>query len=461
MPFGASMTIFLKTVRFKALISVAIGLTLALSNTVMGQTNSVSPLSINGFGETSFGVTPNYLAMGGTGIANVDRFSINMLNPAGYMNMDFATLEMSGAHRSFRHRITDEDIDQANFNTYFDFFGFGFKFNDYFAGSFSVSPMAAKGYSISVADSSDDFGVFEYRSIGTGGYDRFNFGLASQPLKWLSVGVNAKYIFGEIDESNKTIIANPDFLSVSNSKQTGISDFTFDFGTQMKFNWGEYRFTAGGVYALGQELNARQITSQYTFINSGIVETPVDTLFYNLSEQGKAVLPSSYGVGIGLSRSRANASISAWDVLVDYRVTQWEEYRSFIPNDGVRAGSNMFYSERINFGAAIVPAYAFSSMGKSRNYFALARYRIGAFQETGQYQWDGVGYTSREVTAGISFPVIYRSLAPGEQKASFLNISIGRGQRWDGNSANLREEYWNFNLGVTLNDKWFQKFRYR
>ncbi len=64
----------------------------------------------------------------------------------------------------------------------------------------------------------------------------------------------------------------------------------------MKFNWGEYRFTAGGVYALGQELNARQITSQYTFINSGIVETPVDTLFYNLSEQGKAVLPSSYGV---------------------------------------------------------------------------------------------------------------------------------------------------------------------
>ena len=95
--------------------------------------------------------------------------------------------------------------------------------------------------------------MFEYRSIGTGGYDRFNFGLASQPLKWLSVGVNAKYIFGEIDESNKTIIANPDFLSVSNSKQTGISDFTFDFGTQMKFNWGEYRFTAGGVYALGQD----------------------------------------------------------------------------------------------------------------------------------------------------------------------------------------------------------------
>ena len=76
---------------------------------------------------------------------------------------------------------------------------------------FLYHPWLQRGYNISVADSSDDFGVFEYRSIGTGGYDRFNFGLASQPLKWLSVGVNAKYIFGEIDESNKTIIADPRF----------------------------------------------------------------------------------------------------------------------------------------------------------------------------------------------------------------------------------------------------------
>ena len=141
MLFGVFMTILLKTARFKASIYITFGLTFGLSASLLGQTNSVSPLSIIGFGETSFGVTPNYLAMGGTGIANVDRFSINMFNPAGYMNLDFVTLEMSGAHRSFRHRITDEDIDQVNFNTYFDFFGFGFKFNSYFAGSFAITPI--------------------------------------------------------------------------------------------------------------------------------------------------------------------------------------------------------------------------------------------------------------------------------------------------------------------------------
>ena len=92
------------------------------------QTNSVSPLSINGIGETSFGITPTYLGLGGTGIAYSDRYTINMMNPAGYMNMEYATLEMSGAHRTFRHTISADSVDQANYNTYFDYFGFGFKF---------------------------------------------------------------------------------------------------------------------------------------------------------------------------------------------------------------------------------------------------------------------------------------------------------------------------------------------
>ena len=73
-----------KTVRFNALLSAAFfALTLVVPGSVAAQTNSVSPLSINGFGETSFGVTPNYPSpWAGRGIANVDRFSINMLNPA-------------------------------------------------------------------------------------------------------------------------------------------------------------------------------------------------------------------------------------------------------------------------------------------------------------------------------------------------------------------------------------------
>lgn len=235
MPYSALMNIFkVNQLNKSAFTLVLASMLLLFGSDASAQTNSVSPLSINGLGETSFGITPAYLGMGGTGIGYADRYTINVFNPAGYANLEYSTLEMSGAHRTFRHRIISDSLDQDNYNTYFDYFGFGFKFADWIGGAFSLSPYAAKGYNVSVADSSDDFGIYEYRSIGSGGFDQFTFGLALQPLPWFSIGGNARYIFGEMETSNKTILADNRFLSVSKTNKTGISDLTFDIGTQLQ-----------------------------------------------------------------------------------------------------------------------------------------------------------------------------------------------------------------------------------
>ena len=55
----------LKSLLFFSALVVFLGNT----HNAFAQTNSVSPLSINGIGETSFGITPTYLGLGGTGIA--------------------------------------------------------------------------------------------------------------------------------------------------------------------------------------------------------------------------------------------------------------------------------------------------------------------------------------------------------------------------------------------------------
>jgi len=428
---------------------------------LQAQTNSVSPLSIQGIGETTFGIGPSYLGMGATGIGYVDRFTINVLNPAGYTNMEYSTLEMSGAHRSFRHQIMSEGLDQTNFNTYFDFFGFGFKFADWIGGALTLSPYAAKGYNVSVADTSDDFGLYEYRSLGEGGYDQMTVGLAVEPFKWLSIGGNAKYIFGEEVTSNKTIIADSRFLSVSKTTKTGISDFTFDGGIQLQGDVKNYHLVAGAVYGLGGNMNARQITTQYSFINSGIVETPVDTLYYKLTAGGTMVLPTFTGFGIGISKKVQDVPVNAWDFVADYRITNWHEYRGFAPTGEVAPQTQFTSSERASAGLVFVPAYVVPQWSRATNLLAISRYRLGISREIGQFHWDAQSYVTREVNFGMNLPLIYRSLAPGEQKASFLNLSMGLGQRWDGVDTHLKEEYWNINLGITLNDKWFQKFRYR
>ncbi len=128
----------IKAIRRLHLVLSALALIMAFS--AKAQVNSVSPLSINGIGETGFGLTPVYTGMANTGIAYVDRFTINTLNPAALTNMYFSTLQMGGRHRVLQHELVATGENQYNYNTHFDYFGFGFKMNDWSALSVSLSP---------------------------------------------------------------------------------------------------------------------------------------------------------------------------------------------------------------------------------------------------------------------------------------------------------------------------------
>ena len=80
---------------------------------------------------------------------------------------------------------------------------------------------------------------------------------------------------------------------------------------------------------------------------------------------------------------------------------------------------------------AIVPTLCFKNKS-GRNYLTMIRYRFGDSRGR-TIRWDDDGYTSRALfrSKPASGLQIFGS---GEQKASFLNISIGNGQRWDRNS---------------------------
>lgn len=420
------------------------------------QVNAVSPLSRYGMGETGYGVTPSFAAMSNTGIAYSDRFSINNLNPAGAAHLEYSTLEMSGISRSFLQQIPDEGLSQTNYNTYFEYFGFGLKLEDWWGASIALSPYSAKGYSVSVIDSSADFGRYEYRSVGTGGLEQLVIANGFQPVEWLSVGVNTRYIYGQWSEDNKTVMENINMLSVNKSLKTRVNDFSFDFGAQANIPLMGHKLTLGAVYGMGGALGAQQIGTQYTFINSGIVETPVDTLYYNKLSEGNIGLPSFYGVGVSFSKKGEQTPVNAYEFLADYKVRSWSEYSGF---DGTNDG--LVDATTLSVGGTVVPMLAFSSLSRSNSILAISRYRFGASYEVGQFVWNTNPYVRQELALGVSMPIIYRNLAPGEQKASFLNLGLAVGRRSDGTTASYTEDYLNFTIGMTLNDRWFQKFKYR
>ena len=64
------------------------------------------------------------------------------------------------------------------------------------------------------------------------------------------------------------------------------------------------------------------------------------------------------------------------------------------------------------------------------------------------------------MTFGMGIPV-RRSNVPGVVRVNTINTGLVIGRRGTTNNGLIQETYLNFYLGLTLNDKWFIKYKYR
>ncbi|MCB0756315.1 MAG: hypothetical protein KDB98_12020, partial [Flavobacteriales bacterium] len=95
------------------------------------------------------------------------------------------------------------------------------------------------------------------------------------------------------------------------------------------------------------------------------------------------------------------------------------------------------------------------------SYFGKMQYRIGGYYSMTQYQVNGTQLPDYGITLGFGFP-LRRNRLPGNNQfiQSMINFAVEWGQRGTTDRSLLLENYWNFKLGFTLNDKWFIKRKY-
>jgi hypothetical protein len=65
------------------------------------------------------------------------------------------------------------------------------------------------------------------------------------------------------------------------------------------------------------------------------------------------------------------------------------------------------------------------------------------------------------MTFGIGIPLRVRGLAPGEERNNTINLGFNYAIRGTLNEGLIREEVTQIIFGVTLNDRWFIKYKYR
>jgi hypothetical protein len=401
-----------------------------------------SPYSAFGLGFLSNINSIKNISMGGIGIGTRDNLSINIVNPASYTSFDTTSFLFEGGVAGNYLRLKSDKFDEVATSASISHLVFGFPVTRWWKSSIGLLPFSKVGYKVNSLTFQENIGNVLYTFEGNGGLSRVYWGNAIQPFKFLSLGVNASYLFGSIDRIQN--VSFPDSSYYVNTKinnSVSIGDLYFDLGaqyfTQLKKN---IKLVVGATYHPKVNLSAKKDYLARTSLGeiSG-VEFFRDTVDYR-NEKGNVILPEGFGLGFSLTKS------NYWLFGLDYKNDKWKNFRSFGESD------SLVNSQSVALGGQITPDFASNSYIKRIEYRLGGRYYQSYLKLRGK-QLDGFG-----ITFGLGLPL--RSLAVKGSK-SMINISVETGKRGTTDNGLIQETYVNFYFGVSIYESWFFKRRYK
>jgi len=164
----------------------------------------------------------------------------------------------------------------------------------------------------------------------------------------------------------------------------------------------------------------------------------VDTVLYSENEIGKLKLPTSVGTGVSYIITNKTG------LNIDARYTNWKNFRLD------KIATNVTDNFEINIGGFYQPDRFATGKG---NYFDKVIYRMGIGYNSGYQEYKGKSVPLFSISAGISLPMgLYRAFSAMHISAQYLI----KGNK----DFPLRENIFKINIGITLNDKWFIKYKY-
>jgi hypothetical protein len=418
--------------------------------------NTSSPYSQYGIGDLSPMILPQNQAMGGisTGTNIINRYSsINPQNPASYGAIGFTTIDAGLFANTVSLSQTGQST-QKNSNFRLSHLAFAIPVSSSSALSFGLLPYSQVGYNYTKTfkgfgtGSPVDTNLVNNIYSGEGGLSKAYLGYGFTIARNLLLGVNVAYVFGDIKHYQQ--VEMPELygaLSTKVERDNTVGGVSYDFGAQYVWDLSLTRHVTFGYSGSARsQLNSKTsyFASHYTFDNNGNRSTDIDSVINQQNTPGKLVLPQIHHFGISYQQDLK------FLVGADYSVGNWSQ----LSIGGVNQG--MVNSSSLNIGGQYTP-----NMISLNNYLATVDYRLGLTLENTYYNIpnpSGGGSTnikSKAITVGVGMPL--RGTATSFYK---VNITAELGQRGTLNNGLVKENFVNFRLGFTLNDKWFQRYKF-
>lgn len=416
---------------------------------IHAQEGTSSPYSFYGIGSLKFKGTVENRSMGGLSIYT-DSIHVNLRNPASYATENLKVFgdtnrpvkfSVGGSHNSIN--LKSNSTNDKTSATTFDYIALSIPMGKFGFG-FGLMPYTSVGYKLESYNGED----ITNRYKGSGGVNKAYLSLAYQLAKGLSVGVDANYNFGNIKNSTVAFAYDGDgnLLQYQSREEnrSDLSGLNYNFGLSYKTMVApKLQLVSGLTYTPKSNITSQNDRVFSTILISASTgqEFPVESIQDVLSADQKKTdltLPSKFSIGAGIGEPRK------WFAGLEYESQKTSEFKNdFLGSTGVvyEDGS------RISLGGFYIPDYK-----SITGYWKRLVYRAGV-----RYEKTGLNIQSESIKEfGISFGVGL----PVGRMFSNANIGVELGKRGTTNNNLVQENFVNFQLSLSLNDRWFEKRKY-
>ena len=374
--------------------------------------NAYSPYSMYGIGELLTPGSAQMRSMGGVGIAVRNYGEINSLNPAAasiapqksfLFDVSFDGTHFRNSQQKYNGETAVKEPAMAVYNmANIHNIALTFPLAERVGFSFSIAPYSSVGYKVKTTDENEDtwadIGRVRYGHDGEGDISEVKMSLGWAPWQKFSVGVAAKYYWGNITRNYEATATNVITGSGVYASTKGVDSYVVSsIKVQVGLQWSPIQtetksFTIGATYDFGGELNPQKSNYVYTdnVINS-IQANPVR----NRIEALELRVPHQMGVGMFFRNRKM-----AWGA--DYIYASWGGDNAYYQENTTATTVDVRYMDThtMKLGFELTPR-----QNDVRNYFNRVAYRAGVRVGNYYQTFGGERVNMLAITAGLGMPL--------------------------------------------------------
>ena len=412
---------------------IIVSICVLLSISTFAQRGTSSSYSFYGIGETKFKGTSENRSMGGLSIFP-DSTHIDLQNPAGFGGLKLTTFSVSGSYNSTK---SVSNFGEGNSqNSSIDYMAVGIPLTQKWSAGLGLMALSSVGYRIQ--NVTDETLATSNQYKGSGGVNRVFLSSGYKINADLKVGLTVEYNFGEIETSSLEFLQTIQYGS-QEKNISQVNGFSYNIGAmwEKKINDKQKLFLSA-VFTPETTLNLANSRTIATVQYSALTDP------YTIDEQEivvkdtKVKMPNKVAFGAGFGQERK------WLVGTEFTYSQANSLQNRFEDITNATFEN---AQKISVGGYFIPEYnSFSS------YFKRITYRAGLRYENTGLVINNKSIEDAAITFGLGLPV--------PNGFSNINVGIEYGRKGTKAADLVRENYINFTMSLSLNDKWFVKRKY-